>query len=93
VMLPHVAAFNADAILAAAPGLTERLGGSPGSAIQALARRIGAPLDLKSSGIPRQAIPSVADETLRGLRHNPRAVMLADLERLLFDAWEGAALA
>jgi maleylacetate reductase len=91
VILPHVAAFNAAAITAAAPALFEGLGGSPGAAIQGLARRIGAPTELKSCGIPREALGAVAAETLRGLRFNPRPLSLAELEQLLIDAWEGKA--
>ncbi|ATE65229.1 maleylacetate reductase [Rhizorhabdus dicambivorans] len=92
VVLPHVAQFNKQAILDAAPHLIERFSGWPGKAIQNLAHRIGAPSDLRSLGLTREALPALAEETVAGSVYNPRPYDVADILEILEAAWEGRAV-
>jgi len=89
VLLPHVAAFNQEAILAAASDLPERLGGLPALAIQRLTREIGAPLNLRDHGVPRASIKGIAAEVLSTQPFNPRPISKRELEQLLECAWLG----
>ena len=89
VVLAHVAQFNREAILEAAPQLAERFEGWPGKAIQNLAHRIGAPSDLRSLGLSRGALPALAEETVAGASFNPRPYDVAAILGILEAAWEG----
>ena len=90
VVLPYVAAFNEEAVLAVAPDLSTRIGGRPARSIQRLARQIGAPLNLREHGVPKMMIAEIADEILVAKPFNPRPITRNELERLLESAWEGA---
>ncbi len=92
VVLPHVAHFNRQAILKAAPQLVERFDGWPGKAIQSLAQRIGAPSDLRSLGLSREWLPALAEETVAGSVYNPRPYDIAEILEILEAAWEGRAV-
>jgi maleylacetate reductase len=89
VMLPHVAHFNRHAILAAAPQLIEQIADWPGPALRSLARRIGAPLDLRSIGLPEDALPALAEEVARADVANPRPAGAGEIRMMLEAAWHG----
>lgn len=89
-VLPHVVAYNEAAILAAAPDLTERFGAATlGRGVFTLARRIGAPRDLKSLGVPRDALLALVDTALHHVTHNPRPIERAHLVRMFEAIWAG----
>ena len=89
VILPYVADYNASPILDAAPELAQRLRGGPGHALRELAMSIGAPTDLRSQGIAFEALPAIAEETLKAPLFNPRPIDGAALLSLLERAWQG----
>lgn len=89
VVLPYVAAYNEEAILAAAPELPARLGAPPAKAIQRLARQMSAPVNLRDHGVPKEALPAIAAEVLRTSPYNPRPVSQDELQLLLEHAWLG----
>lgn len=103
VLLVSVLRFNLDAAperyaavataLGAAPEATPRLTAAVGfERLEALCRSVGVPPGLAALGIPREAIPRMAESALtvtRLLRNNPRDVSLADAVRI-YEAAYGA---
>jgi maleylacetate reductase len=58
--------------------------------LRALAERIDAPLDLKSLGLPEDALDDVAERTTAAVSPgNPRRVDKSSLRQLLEDAYAG----
>jgi alcohol dehydrogenase class IV len=59
------------------------------SAVQELARRIGAPARMRDVGVDRAAIPRLAQDAARSphLAVNPRQVEAGDLARIYEEAW------
>jgi len=90
VMLPYVVALNAEAIRSAAPDLEARLGGPIATAVQRLARSLGAPRSLAELGVQRADLGEIAHETLEKPPFNPTPVDAARLVELLAQAWDGA---
>lgn len=92
VVLPYVAAFNAED----APGAMERIAGAIGapeaaSGLFALREELGAPASLAAVGLSSSDIPEAARLILPSIpTSNPRPVTVEDLEELLEAAWEGA---
>lgn len=91
VLLPYVAELN----LKAAPDARLRLGRAlgardPALALFALAERVGAPRDLKSLGLSREAIVDAAALAMRDRYPNPRTIERYELVELLERAWAGA---
>jgi maleylacetate reductase len=90
VVLPHAAAYNAAAAGQLLTPVTEALGGSPGSALHRLARRIGAPRSLRELGLAEGDIDRAAALTVEAPYWNPRPVERDAVRALLAAAWEGA---
>ncbi|MGG6896445.1 MULTISPECIES: maleylacetate reductase [Rhizobium] len=89
VMLPHTAAFNADA---AAPELAEAagiFGGSIGGGLWDFAKAIGAPLSLKEFGLTEADLDRAASVAVENPYWNPRPIDRESIRTLLQDAWEG----
>ncbi len=61
VMLPHTAAFNAEAAQAELSGAAELFGGSIGAGLWDFAKSIGAPLSLKDFGLTEADLDRAAD--------------------------------
>ncbi len=96
VLLPHTAAYNA----AAAPDALERVAAAlrtsePGTTeapagLHRLARRLDAPTDLASLGLPEAALDDIAERTAVAVGHrNPRTADMPSLRRMLGDAHAG----
>jgi maleylacetate reductase len=90
VVLPHAAAYNAAAAGELLAPVAEVLGGSPGSALHRLARRIGAPLSLRELGLAEDDIDRAAALAVEAPYWNPRPVERDAVRALLSAAWEGA---
>jgi alcohol dehydrogenase class IV len=101
IVLPHVLAHNAPAVPDLARRLAVALGGIPGSgddaaagasdALAALGETVAAPRALRDLGLPRDAIPQVAERVVASAPPtNPRPVTGPVIETLLRAAWEGA---
>jgi maleylacetate reductase len=90
VILPHAAAYNAEAAGELLAPVTAALGGaSPGAALGALARRIGAPRSLRELGLAEGDLDRAAEIAVEGPYRNPRPFDRAAVRRLLAAAWAG----
>lgn len=92
VILPHATAYNATA----APDAMRRIASAlksedAATGLQALARRLGAPLSLKELGMPRNGIDRAADLAVNNPYWNPRALERDAIRDLIARAYEGAA--
>lgn len=93
VVLAHVVAYNAAAAPEAARAIAEVFGDADAArAIDAFARRIGAPSSLREIGMPEDGIDAAVRETLARGGWNPRPPEKAGLRALLQSAWEGRRL-
>ncbi|NYZ14444.1 maleylacetate reductase [Azospirillum sp. RWY-5-1] len=91
VVLPHVVAYNARAAASAIGRVGALMGtADAGTAMQALARRLGAPTALRDLGMPEAGIERAAELAVRSPYWNPRAVDRDSLHALLARAWAGA---
>lgn len=93
VMLPHSAAFNADAAAGPLGRAAAALGAGDDAAalvrgLQSLQAAAGVPVRLRDIGVPAGALDRIAAKALRerGLLYNPRPVAGADELRALLDA-------
>ncbi len=93
VLLPHALAYNA----VAAPDGLRRAGRALGvgagevpQALQALARRYGAPTSLAALGMPADGLDRAADLAVQNQYANPRPLDRAALRALLQRAFDGA---
>ena len=93
VVLPHALAFNAAAAPEAIDRLRQILGEDPAAALQALARRIGAPTSLAELGMPEAGIDRAADLAMANPYWNPRPLNREGVRALLARAWSGAPVA
>ncbi|CAN7288135.1 maleylacetate reductase [Pseudorhodoferax sp. LjRoot39] len=92
VVLPHVLAYNAGA----APQAMQRIATALGTAnaaqgVQALARRLGAPVALRDIGMREEDLDRACALALRDAYPNPRPIQAGPLRALLQAAYEGAA--
>lgn len=93
VMLPHALAFNAAASPEAIGRLAPVLGADSASALQQLARRIGAPTSLAALGMPESGIDRAADLAMANPYWNPRPLDRDSIRALLARAWAGEPVA
>lgn len=99
LVLPHVLRFNASACelhygeLASCtfPDLDDRATGAAfADALAALSARLGLPPRLREVGIPREALPMMAEDAMRQTRllvNNPRPLALDDARAIYEAAW------
>jgi alcohol dehydrogenase class IV len=87
MLLPHVMAFNLPAAPAAADRLTRAVRSDPVAAVRALARGHDGPRTLADLGVPREALPAVAERIAAEPYPNPRAFDADGLLRLLEQVW------
>lgn len=93
ILLPHVVAFNREAIGAKWAAIVRQAGWpadtEPLQALSDLNARIGVPARLRSIGIPEEALEAVAAEALEDNAHktNPRVPTQADYLGLLRAAY------
>lgn len=90
VMLPHSAAYNAQAAAEALQPLADLFGGSIGGGLHDFARALGAPLALKDLGLKEAQLDLAADLAVKNPYWNPRPVERDAVRALLQRAWEGA---
>jgi alcohol dehydrogenase class IV len=90
VLLPYVAAYNADATDAMA-AVAEALGTTDAPiGLRHLAEELGAPTDLASIGVPEAALDDVVARAVDAVGdRNPRPLDAAALRRMLADAHAG----
>jgi maleylacetate reductase len=93
VVLPHALAYNAPATGPAMERMARALGvaGDAPAALQALAKKHGAPTSLAALGLPESALDRVTDLAVLTPYPNPRALERKALRALLQRAFEGAA--
>jgi maleylacetate reductase len=91
VVLPHVLAFNAPAVPAAAARIATALGtGDAAGGLADLAARLGIPAGLRALGLDAARLPEAARLVREQVpADNPRPVLDGDIERLLQAAWAG----
>jgi alcohol dehydrogenase class IV len=94
LLLPHVVRFNLPALPERHAALAEALGESTAAALPARLERLiadcGIPTGLSAHGIPREALPRLADAALlvtRLLKNNPREITRADAVRIYESAF------
>ncbi len=92
VILPHAAAYNADAAPEAMARIAAALGSetAPGG-LHALGRGLGAPTSLREIGMPRDGLDRAAELATASPYWNPRPVTRDGVRALLDAAWEGRA--
>lgn len=92
VILPHAAAYNASATGDLLAPVTAALGGpDPGTALDRLARRIGAPGSLRELGLAEADLDRAADLAVESPYWNPRPLDRDAVRSLLAAAWAGEA--
>ena len=90
VILPHVAAFNADAAPAALARVARALGADhAGRGLFDLASELGAPTSLKAIGMSEPDLDKAADIATSAPYWNPRPVDKQAIRALLDDAFHG----
>lgn len=89
VMLPHTAAFNAEAARAELAAAAVLFGGSIGGGLWDFAKSIGAPLSLKDFGLTEADLDRAADIATENPYWNPRPIDRTSIRTLLQKAWEG----
>lgn len=89
VMLPHTAAFNAEAAKAALAKAADLFGGSIGGGLWDFAKSVGAPLSLKDFGITEADLDRAAEIATQNPYWNPRPIDRRSIRALLQNAWEG----
>lgn len=90
IMLPHTAAFNAQAAKAELQPLADLFRGSIGGGLWDFAGSIGAPLLLKDLGLSEADLDRAADLAVKNPYWNPRPVERQAVRDLLQRAWVGA---
>ncbi|QEE45355.1 maleylacetate reductase [Rhizobium sp. WL3] len=89
VMLPHTAAFNAEAAKTELAAAAELFGGPIGGGLWDFAKSIGAPLSLKDFGLTEADLDRAADIATENPYWNPRPIDRTSIRALLQKAWEG----
>ncbi|KPF61156.1 maleylacetate reductase [Rhizobium sp. AAP116] len=89
VMLPHTAAFNAEAAEQELKAAAELFGGSIGGGLWDFAKSIGAPLSLKDFGLTEADLDRAANIATENPYWNPRPIDRSSIRTLLQKAWEG----
>jgi maleylacetate reductase len=90
ILLPHTAAYNAEAAADALAPAAELFGGSLAGGIYDFAASLGAPLALKDLGISEGDLDKATDLAVKNPYWNPRPVEREAVRGLLQRAWEGA---
>jgi maleylacetate reductase len=90
IVLPHSAAYNAQAAAGALQPLADLFGGSIGGGLYDFAQSLGAPVALKDLGLKEAQLDLAADLAVRNPYWNPRPVEREAVRALLQRAWEGA---
>lgn len=89
VMLPHTAAFNAEAARTELSAAADLFGCSIGGGLWDFAKSIGAPLSLRDFGLTQADLDRAAEIATENPYWNPRPIDLKSIRALLQQAWEG----
>ncbi|WP_438391961.1 maleylacetate reductase [Caballeronia sp. DA-9] len=89
IVLPHSAAYNAQAAAAALQPLADLFGGSIGGGLYDFAKSLGAPLALRELGLKESQLDVAADLAVKNPYWNPRPIEREAVRSLLQRAWEG----
>lgn len=89
ILIPHTAAYNAQAAADELAPLAQLFGGDIGGGLWDFAKDLGAPLALKDLGLTEQDIDQAADIAVQNPYWNPRPVERDAIRALLQDAWNG----
>ncbi|MDH6266158.1 maleylacetate reductase [Rhizobium sp. SG_E_25_P2] len=89
VMLPHTAAFNAEAAREELAPAAAIFGGSIGGGLWDFAKSIGAPLSLRDFGLTEADLDRAALIATENPYWNPRPIDRTSIRTLLQQAWEG----
>lgn len=90
VLLPHTAAYNAEAAAGALAPVAVLFGGALGGGLHDFAAGLGAPLALRDLGLAEGELDRAADLAVKNPYWNPRPVERAAIRALLQRAWEGS---
>ena len=92
IVLPHAVHFNAQAAPELLSPVSEVLdGASPGQALWAFAKEMGAPMALKDLGLQESDLDRATEIALSKPYWNPREITAEGVRALLQDAWAGTA--
>jgi len=89
ILLPHTAAYNAQAAQEALKPAADLFGGDLGTGLYDFAASLGAPLALKDIGLPADALEKLADLASKNPYWNPREVTRDAILSLLTQAYDG----
>ncbi|BFG80578.1 maleylacetate reductase [Paraburkholderia terrae] len=89
IVLPHSAAYNAQAAAGDLQPLAELFGGSIGDGLFDFAGSLGAPFALKDIGLRESQLDRVADLAVKNPYWNPRPIERRAVRSLLQRAWAG----
>lgn len=89
VMIPHTAAYNAEAAAEVMAPLAEMFGGDIGGGLWDFAKALGAPMSLRELGLDEADLDRAADLAVKNPYWNPRPVERGAIRALLQAAWEG----
>lgn len=89
IMLPHTAAYNAQAAKDELAPVTQLFGGDLGGGLYDFAQLIGAPLALKELGLAEADLDRVGDLAVENAYWNPRPINREAVRELLQRAWSG----
>lgn len=89
IVLPHSAAYNAQAAAAELQPLADLFGGTIGGGLYDFAESLGAPLALKDLGLQEAQLDQAADLAVKNPYWNPRPVEREAVRALLQRAWQG----
>lgn len=89
ILLPHTAAYNADAAAQALAPVAALLGGPVGAGLHDFAASLGAPLALKALGVSEADLDEAAELAVANPYWNPKPIEKTGIRALLQRAWEG----
>lgn len=89
IVLPHTAAYNADAAAQALAPVAALLGGPVGAGLHDFAASLGAPLALKALGVSEADLDEAAELAVANPYWNPKPIEKTGIRALLQRAWEG----
>ena len=90
ILLPHSAAYNAQAAANELQPLADLFGGAIGSGLYDFAKSLGAPLALKDLGLQEAQLDAAADLAVKNPYWNPGPFGRDAVRSLRPRAWEGA---
>lgn len=89
ILIPHTAAYNAQAAKEALQPAADLFGGDIGGGLWDFAKSLGAPLALRDLGLSEPDLDRAADIAVQNPYWNPRPIERNAIRALLQDAWAG----